>query len=294
MIEELRTFVLFAEEGSVQKVAQRLPLTQPAVSRQIQRLEQALGVQLLDRRQKPPKLTPMGHEVLTRSRDILDAVNDLKAIATVAEPEGVFRLGLVNGLAHDRLAGNIAAVIARFPRLSLRLTSGWSSELAEQHRLGRLEAAIILSDGSRFYGAERIGREELVVVGSRDSAASSARQALTGWVLSPEPCDARRSLAARLAQQNRPLVVAAEIEHAGLQMALVREGLGLGLMPKRFIERHRHDGIVEIDAIGGSLNLDVLMLRSPHLGPMTKVADTIAAEIQNFVAGQDATEQRGH
>ncbi len=293
MIEELRTFVLFAEEGSVQKVAQRLPLTQPAVSRQIQRLEQALGVQLLDRRQKPPKLTPMGHEVLARSRDILDAVKDLKAIATVAEPEGVFRLGLVNGLAHDRLAGNIAAVIARFPRLSLRLTSGWSNELAEEHRLGRLEAAIILSDGSRFYGAERIGREELVVVGSRDSAASSARQALTSWVLSPEPCDARRSLAARLAQQNRPLVVVAEIEHAGLQMALVRDGLGLGLMPKRFIERHRHEGIVEIDAIGGSLNLEVLMLRSPHLGPMTKVADTIAAEIRNFVAGQDATEQRG-
>ena len=50
MLDELRTFVLFTEEGSVQKVAQRLPLTQPAVSRQIQRLEQALGVQLLDRR----------------------------------------------------------------------------------------------------------------------------------------------------------------------------------------------------------------------------------------------------
>ncbi|TGR90558.1 LysR family transcriptional regulator, partial [bacterium M00.F.Ca.ET.191.01.1.1] len=39
MLEELRTLVLFAEEGSIQSVARRLPLTQPAVTRQMQRLE---------------------------------------------------------------------------------------------------------------------------------------------------------------------------------------------------------------------------------------------------------------
>lgn len=124
MIEELRTFVLFAEEGSIQKVAQRLPLTQPAVSRQIQRLEQTLGAKLLDRRQKPPALTPTGLEVLARSREILDGFTRLKAIAITPEPEGVFRLGLVNGLAHHSLAERITAVIARFPRVSLRLKSG--------------------------------------------------------------------------------------------------------------------------------------------------------------------------
>lgn len=285
MFVELRTFVLFAEEGSVQKVAQRLPLTQPAVSRQIQRLEQALGAPLLDRRQKPPKLTPMGYEVLARSRDILDAVENLKAIAAPLEPEGVFRFGLVNGLAHDKLAQSVAAVVARFPRVSLRLKSGWSSELAEQHRLGNLDAAVILSDGSRFYDAERVGEEEIVVVGARELAAAPEKCSRMGWVLSPEPCDARHCLAGRLAQHNRPLVVAAEIEHAGLQMGLVRQGLGLGLMPKRLIGQANPDGIVAIDAVGGSLRLDVLMLQLPHPGPMTKVMDAIATEIRAFVAG---------
>lgn len=43
MLQEMRTFVLFSQERSIQRVAERLPLTQPAVTRQIQRLEQELG-----------------------------------------------------------------------------------------------------------------------------------------------------------------------------------------------------------------------------------------------------------
>jgi DNA-binding transcriptional LysR family regulator len=282
MIEELRTFVLFAEEGSIQKVAQRLPLTQPAVSRQIQRLEQALGVQLLDRRQKPPKLTPTGVDVLARSHEILDGFTRLKAIATTPEPEGVFRLGLVNGLAHHSLAEHIAAVIARFPHVSLRLKSGWSADLAEQHRLGLLDAAILLSDRSRFYDADPIGEEELVTIASPALIARGDPQQ-SSWVLSPEPCDARRRLAGRLAEQGRALLVAAEIEDAGLQMGLVRQGLGLGLFPKRLLDRTKPEGIEPVEVACANLKLDVLMVRSPHLGSMAKVADDLADEIRAFM-----------
>jgi DNA-binding transcriptional LysR family regulator len=283
MIEELRTFVLFAEEGSIQKVAQRLPLTQPAVSRQIQRLEQALGAQLLDRRQKPPTLTPTGVDVLARGREILDGFAKLRAIAAAPEPEGVFRLGLVNGLAHHSLAERIAAVVARFPQVSLRLKSGWSADLAEQHRLGLLDAAILLSDKSRFHEAQPIGEEELVTIASHTLIATGAQQQ-SRWVLSPEPCDARRRLAGRLAEQGRPLLVAAEIEDAGLQMGLVRQGLGLGLFPKRLLDRTKPEGVEPVEVAGANLKLDVLMVRSPHLGPMARVADDLAGEVRAFIS----------
>lgn len=286
MFYELRTFLLFGEEGSVQKVAKRLPLTQPAVSRQIQRLEHALGLQLLDRRQKPPALTPMGVEVLSRGKEIMEAFAKLKAISAAPEPEGVFRIGLVNGLAHETLAINLAAVVTRFPGVSIRLKSGWSSDLAEQHRLGLLDAAILLSDGSRFYDADKIGEEEMVVVASSGLLTNRKKKEQLGWVLSPEPCDARRYLASRLAQKNQPLVVNAEVEHPGMQMGLVRQGFGLGLMPRRLLDQNGSDGIEEINAKDGGFHLHVLMLRSPHLGSMTKVADAIAAETSAFVSGR--------
>lgn len=286
MFEELRTFVMFAEEGSIQKVAQRLPLTQPAVSRQIQRLEQSLGVLLLDRRQKPPALTPIGLAVLARSREILDAVTSLKAIAATPEPSGVFRFGLVNGLASERLAGRIASVVTRFPNVSLRLKSGWSADLAEQHRLGLLDAAILLSDGSQAYEAERIGKEELVTVASRDLIARGDQQKIS-WILSPEPCDARRRLASRLGEKGQPMIVSAEIEDARMQMGLIRQGLGVGLFPKRLLEQTKSEGIEQVDIAGGDLKLDVLVVRSPHLGPMTKVADGLVGEIRTLLAADE-------
>jgi DNA-binding transcriptional LysR family regulator len=283
MLEELRTFVLFAEEGSIQKVAQRLPLSQPAVSRQIQRLEQALGLSLLDRRQKPPSLTPMGAQALDRCREILDGFAQLKSMAATPEPEGVFRLGLVNGLADASLAKRVAAVIARFPRVSLRLRSAWSNDLAEQQRAGLLDAAIVLADQDAVYPAEPLGQESLVAIGARGLAASPEKWRSLGWILSPEPCDGRRSLAKQLAQAGRPLVVAAEIEHQGLQLALVRQGVGLGLMPQRFMGAPELGDIEEIEAACETLRFNVLLLRSPHLGQMDKVAEAVAEEIGEFM-----------
>lgn len=286
MLDEIRTFVLVCDEGSIQRATKRLPLTQPAVSRQIQRLEQALGAQLLDRRQKPPALTPIGTEVLARSRNILRAFEDMKAVAN-REPQGTFRFGLANGLAHSRLAERMVSVIAQFPRVKLRIKSGWSSDLAEQHASGLLDAAVILSNGTGFQDGEQIGQERVVAVGAPRLASASGGQAEVGWVLSPEPCDARRALARRLAQKRRSLTVTAEIEDAGLQMSLVREGVGLGLLPKRLLEEEGPPaGVVEIDAVGSELRLDVLMLRSPYLGAMRTVADALAKEVRLFITGK--------
>lgn len=285
MFYEMRTFVLFADEGSVQKVAQRLPLTQPAVSRQIQRFEQALGVTLLDRRQKPPILTPAGLEVLSRSRDILAAFENMKAVAATPEPSGLFRLGIAKGLTHGSLAGELAAAMARFPKISMRMKSAWSHELGEEFRLGQLDAAILLSDGSRYRQAEHIGDERLVIIGATGPAFDPDKMV---WVLSPEPCDARRCLADLLASERQPLVIAAEVEDAGMQLALVRRGFGLGLMPRRLFESATPDGIEKVSFGHRELSLDVVMLRSPHLAAMVKVADAISDVARAFIAGTPA------
>ncbi|MBB3659903.1 DNA-binding transcriptional LysR family regulator [Rhizobium sp. BK650] len=285
MFDEMRTFVLFAEEGSVQKVALRLPLTQPAVSRQIQRLEQALGVTLLDRRQKPPVLTSAGLDVLARSRDILAAFERMKAVAAAPEPDGLFRLGVAKGLVHDSLAGELAAATARFPKVSMRLKSAWSHELAEEFRLGHLDAALLLSDGSRYQNAEHIGGERLVVIGQAGVAADPEKRV---WVLCPEPCAARHRLADLLACERKTLVIAAEVEDASMQLALVRKGFGLGLMPRRLFEAAASTGIEEISLGEKELRLDVTMLRSPHLTSMVKVADAVSDIARAFITGTSA------
>jgi DNA-binding transcriptional LysR family regulator len=283
MFTEMRTFVLFGEEGSIRRVSERLPLTQPAVSRQIQRLEQALGVTLLDRRQKPPVLTPVGHQVLATSREMLALFESLKSLSKTTEPHGVFRLGLAHGLASDQLGDAIVSAVANFPKVSLRLKSGWTTELAVQHQAGMLDATILVSDGTRFQNAEHLGKESFAVIRGQGPW-NKTRLEQAGWVLSSEQCEARAQLAHVAARRGAALRVVAEVDDVSMQRALVQRGVGLGLMPRRLLKTGTPKGLKTVK-IDSELCLDVLLLRSPHLASMSKVADTISAVVRQFLSG---------
>lgn len=269
----------FAEEGSIQRVADRVALTQPAVSRQVQRLEALLGGALLDRRQKPPQLTALGARVVEKGREILAAFEQIKALARGAEPEGVFRLGLANGLSDHSVSSIVAEVVDGFARLSLHLKTGWSGELVELYRQGQLDAVVVLGDAPPA-DATVVGSEELVVIAARQFAARWRAGDFTfadmPWVLSSEPCDARRLLASRIGRRHLP--VTGELDDPRLQLAWVRRGAGASLLPRRLLDAVG-EGIEEIEAVGLALTLPVVLLASPHLGARGAVTDALAARL---------------
>src|SRR6267154_4345776 len=104
MLEDLRALVEFARAGSVAGAAGRLYRTPSAITRQLQRLEAALGAELLDRSVKPPRLNSLGSRVLEQARDVLQRTESLKSIASRdAEPHGLLRIGLAHALAEGTL-----------------------------------------------------------------------------------------------------------------------------------------------------------------------------------------------
>src|SRR6185369_11055647 len=173
MLEEMRALRALAEAGSVQKASDRLHLTQSAVSRQIQRLEDELGTTLLDRRNKPPTLTPTGRLVLERGRQILAAVDDLRlASANGGEPEGPLRIGLAHSLTESGIAEPLYRLARGFPRLSLSLTGGWTSGLVAAIGSGEIDAAIVLEGGDSpavapGVASRALGRESFFVMAAK-------------------------------------------------------------------------------------------------------------------------------
>jgi DNA-binding transcriptional LysR family regulator len=293
MLEEMRAFVLLAEEGSIQRVAERIPLTQPAVTRQIQRLESAIGTELLDRRLKPSGLTPAGVEVLSRCRQILSAYTDMKAVGSRIEPEGMLRVGITNGLVDDRLARIVSGMQTKFPKVTLKLITGWSDPLADQLRRGMLDVAFVLSGSAGMAHAENLGREPIAVVGAcdlvRDRRFRPATIADQPWILNPEPCDARRCLTTALAPHDRRLNIAAEVQDVRLQLALVREGVGFSLMPHRLLASGSLPGIDVVEVDDFDLLLGVQVQRSPYLHTLELVVDALAAAVGTLIrdeAGQ--------
>ena len=87
MFDDLRALAEFAQAGSIARAADRLYRTPSAITRQLQRLEAALGAELLDRSVKPPRLNSLGSRVLEQARDLLQRTEALKSLTSRdAEP----------------------------------------------------------------------------------------------------------------------------------------------------------------------------------------------------------------
>jgi DNA-binding transcriptional LysR family regulator len=240
MLREIRTFVAVADTGSIKAAARRLRLTQPAITRQIQRLESALGTVVLDRQIRPPGLAPAGRALLERCRQILRCVDDLRTLASAGgEPAGRFRLGIGPTFCDSTSVDPLVRLRRTYPKLDLKVTSDWSTVMFEEVRANRLDAAVgvwpsgLGSPGglnARVFGADR-----LVIVAPRSESVarrvSLAKLGARSWILNPDGCGFRAKLRTALMKAGESLNVAIETPRLELQLDLVSHGLGIGLVP---------------------------------------------------------------
>ncbi len=288
--DDIRAFVAVAETRSVSRAARELYLTQPAVTRRIQRLEHALGVALCDRRRRPFALTEAGQAVLERCRHVLHAVQDVRSATGGDGLAREIRIGVAHALTEVTFTEPVDRVRRAFPRVALCLSTGWSQGLLERVRTGALDGAVVLlPDGDRppsGLPATRVGRDRLVVVGPKRSAAARrggpASLAGVGWILNPEGCAARAMLQRALLTANVPMRVAVETYTYELQLALVARGRGWSLVPTRILARSPLRSRVAVRRIAGlDFPLTIWAVRgraAAELAPVFAALDQAVAE----------------
>ena len=236
------------DNGSISLAANELYLTQPAVTRRVQRLESDMGSTLLDRRRRPFALTAAGRAALDGCRRLLASVQELRAVvADDGLPSGEIRVGVAHALTEFALSLPIERLRRRFPRVVLRLRTGWSLEILERVRGGALDGAVILLPAGEDLPAglvgEALGQERLVVVAARRARGVRPRRlsdlAPSGWVLNPDGCNARATLQRAFTRAGMGLRVDVEAYSYELQLQLVARNRGLGLVPARILARSR-------------------------------------------------------
>src|SRR5579863_5319889 len=205
MLEGLRALVEFAHAGSIAGAADRLFRTPSAITRQVQRLEAALGAELLDRSVKPPRLNSLGSRVLEQARDLLQRTEALKSLASGdAEPHGLLRIGFSHPLAERALIDPILALTEKYPKVRVRLLSELTGELFNRLLSGELDvAAVLLPEGkgapppllTNVIASDRMEIIQGTAGNVGDDWKSLGR---APWVLNPPGCPLRATLIDRM------------------------------------------------------------------------------------------------
>lgn len=254
---QLRTFLALAATGSVRVAAERLFVTQPAVSAALASLQQEIGVALVEREGRGLRLTPAGETFADYARRALGVLDEgMAAAVTAAEPErGRLRLAAVI-TAGERLAPSLlAGFVARYPGVDVSLEVGNRRRVWDL--LSHHEADVAIGGrppASAVTLATR--RHELVVVAARPSGTSPvsrrratrkvplAELARATWLLR-EPGSGTRASAEELLGQ---LDIAPRVLTLGSNGAVVesvRIGLGVTLVSRDAVDEYLQSGALE-------------------------------------------------
>jgi DNA-binding transcriptional LysR family regulator len=142
-LRHFRAFVVVAEEGNIGRAATRLFITQPALSRQLQQLEEELGTTLLLRVPRGVELTGAGRELLDKARTALEAAEQALTIGRGSEPSGRLVVGLTLA-GHDEWFALAEAFGMRHAAVELEVRTALSELLQRQVVSGELDVAIVL------------------------------------------------------------------------------------------------------------------------------------------------------
>ncbi|HEY0291639.1 MAG TPA: LysR substrate-binding domain-containing protein [Hansschlegelia sp.] len=170
----LRTFVLLIELRSVTRVARKLHRTQPAVSLQIRRLEEAAGQPLFESDLRRLRLTPQGETLLPYARAVLRMHDEAQLRLASEEIEGRVTLGCPDLYAAFLLPETLASFRKAYPRVEVSVRCALSRQIAADMDEGLVDVAIATrmpGVGPRTGDAVRLKSEKLVWLGAENGEA---------------------------------------------------------------------------------------------------------------------------
>ena len=144
-LRELRYLIALADRAHFGRAAEDCHISQPTLSTQIRKLEEYLGVSLIERNTKSVSLTPMGEEVVRSARQIVSQADALLAATRVPRGplEGRLSIGIIPTLGPYFLPSFIPLTKSRYPRLQLAVHEDLTQHLLERLRNYQIDAALL-------------------------------------------------------------------------------------------------------------------------------------------------------
>ncbi|MEO9588987.1 MAG: LysR family transcriptional regulator, partial [Marinobacter sp.] len=233
-LRQLNTFLTVADTGSFSRASEKLFVAQPALSRQIRMLEEALNVEVFVRHGRGVVLTAAGELLYERARILLQSLERTQAdvTAVAGEVTGQVILGLLPTVTH-RFSGTIIEQYRkRFPQVHLAVKSAMSGTLQQMVMQHRLNLAISYNHSNHKNLRYRPLIEEQLYLISPTDTRISKRSEITldevvelPLVIPEEKHGLRISMEKEAAERNKTLNLAMEVSAWPMLTDMVRRGL---------------------------------------------------------------------
>ncbi|HKE44153.1 MAG TPA: LysR substrate-binding domain-containing protein [Steroidobacteraceae bacterium] len=300
-LHQIEYFLALVESRSFTKASVVLAVAQPALSRQIRQLEAELGVRLFYRHGRGVRLTEEGAQfqasVEPLLRELRQAVQDLRASAKV--PAGEISLGMPPSLSATIGASLVQTFRSKYPQVRLHIVDGFSGFVNEWLVTGRVDMAVINDAGRPAIRADTFLSVDLFLFGAArlvDSLAGTgdtmplARLRGIPLVVPGRNHGLRREIDLAAQKLGLDLAIVVEIDSLVALKELVRQGLGLTILPYGSIYPDARDAnfalrrIVEPDL---TLTFSLAYsLQRPTTLAMRELARTIRNEAQRAIEAQ--------
>ena len=235
MLREFKTFIAVARQGSFTAAGRALGLTQSAVSAQIQRLEDALGVRLFDRTARAAVLNGAGREVLAQAEQFVAMVERMADPAGKATA-GTLRMGAIASVQQGVLVRALAAFRDEYPDVRVRVVPGVSLNLLGLVDSGEVELAVLIRPPYALPADlvwHELAREPIVLVAPAGAPRLSWRELLAAlpFIRYDRASFGGRVVDGLLRRLRITVKESVELDEIDAIASLVRQGLGVALLP---------------------------------------------------------------
>jgi DNA-binding transcriptional LysR family regulator len=285
-ILNIRAFLMVAETGSFSRSAEKLFITQPAISKRISTLEQALDCKLFDRLGKSVRLTQAGNALIPSYRRILDEMDEAQRIISNlrAEISGQLKFGTSHHIGLHRLPPVLHRYTKQFPDVELDIQFMDSEQAAALILKGEIELALItLPDAiDKPFKTIPIWSDPMKCVVAKQHALAKIEQVskkhlLEHGVLLQSHSTHTRDIIDRALQLDKNARIIMESNYLETIKAMIQNELGWGVLPESMIDRTLYK--IDIKGIKMERHLGVLLhadrtLSSPASALLSTLKDS--------------------
>jgi DNA-binding transcriptional LysR family regulator len=249
---QLRSFVVVAELGHLTRAADKLHISQPALSAQIRALEDELGIELFERKPTGMVLTGAGKQLVAQAQELLSSAQTLRenARSMKGEVAGVVRLGTLSDPQFIRVGDLLSAAVERYPLLEIQLHHEVSGAAFEKVRDGELDASFYYGEFTHpsvaSIGLREITYRIVAPAAWKDRIERAGWSDIAGepWVMTPHISTHHQLASALFREHGIAPTKVVEADDEVVVGSLVVSGLGMGLMREDLAVEKAHDGEV--------------------------------------------------